>query len=68
MGLSFRSLESCMTASAELPPGRVRTPWWRRLAALLSLSSLVVIVGFAVAALLGLLVVAMLLVLDAAVG
>lgn len=54
--------------STELPPGRVRTPWWKRVTAFISLASLVVIVGFAVAAALGLLVVAMLLVLDAAVG
>ena len=57
-----------MTTSAGLPPGRVRIPLWRRLTALVSLTSLVIILGFAVAALLGLLAVAMLLVLDAAVG
>lgn len=57
-----------MTAPAGLPPERVRTPLWRRLTALVSLGSLVVIMGFAVAALLGLLAVAMLVVLDAAVG
>ena len=57
-----------MTATAELPPGRVRTPLWRRITALISLVSLVVIMGFAVAALLGMAAVAALLVLDAAVG
>jgi hypothetical protein len=57
-----------MTATAELPPGRVRTPLWRRLTALISLVSLIVIMGFAVAALLGMAAVAVLLFLDAAVG
>jgi hypothetical protein len=57
-----------MTATAELPPGRVRTPLLRRLSALISLVSLVVITGFAVAALLGMAAVGFLLVLDAAVS
>jgi hypothetical protein len=57
-----------MTAAAELPPGRVRTPLLRRFSALISLVSLVVITGFAVAALLGLAAVGFLLVLDAAVS
>jgi hypothetical protein len=57
-----------VTATAELPPGRVRTPLWRRITALISLASLVVIGGFAIAALLGLAAVTLLLVLDAAVG
>jgi hypothetical protein len=57
-----------MSAPAQIPPGRARTPWWRRFAALISLSSITVIIGFAVAALLGLLAVAMLLLLDAAIG
>lgn len=57
-----------MSTSTELPPERVRTPWWRRLTALLSLGSLVVIMGFAVAILLGLAALVALLALDAAVG
>lgn len=57
-----------MTATAELPPGRVHTPLWRRIAALISLVSLVIIVGFAVAALLGFAAIGMLLLLDAAAG
>jgi hypothetical protein len=57
-----------VTTPAGLPAERVRTPWWRRLAALVSLSSLMIIIGFAVAALLGVLAIAALLALDAAVG
>ena len=57
-----------MTATAELPPGRVHTPLLKRITSLISLVSLVIIGGFVVAALLGLLAVASLLVLDAAVG
>lgn len=57
-----------MTVPAALPPGRARIPWWRRVTAVVSLTSLVVIMGFVVAALLGLAALVMLLILDAAVG
>jgi hypothetical protein len=57
-----------VTVPAALPPGRARIPWWRRVTAVVSLTSLVVIMGFVVAALLGLAALVMLLILDAAAG
>lgn len=43
-----------------------RTPWWRRLLALVSLGSLVVIIGIAVAALAGVAALVILMLLESA--
>lgn len=46
-----------------------RTPWWRRLLALVSLGSIVVIIGIAVAAITGIAALVVLMLLErAAVG
>ena len=46
-----REIHPMSTTKTKLP--RVRTPIWRRLTALLSLGSIVIIMGFALAAILG---------------
>lgn len=46
----------------------VRTPWWRRLLATVSLGSLVVIIGIAVAALTGVAALVVLMLLERAAG
>ncbi len=56
------------SGSTKLSIPRVRTPWWRRLTALISLSSLVVIIGIIVAVALGLAFLLTLLLLERAAG
>lgn len=54
------------TTKTKLP--RVRTPIWRRLTALLSLGSIVIIMGFALAAILGAGALLALFILERAAG
>ena len=46
----------------------VRTPWWRRLTALISLGSLVIIAGITIAAMLGISALLLLMLLERAAG
>lgn len=47
---------------------RVRTPWWRRLTALISLGSLVIIAGITLAAVAGVSALLLLMILERAAG
>lgn len=46
----------------------VRTPWWRRVLSLVSLGSLVIILGIAVAAVTGVIALVILMLLERAAG
>lgn len=56
------------TVPRKVPIERVRTPWWRRLTALISLGSLVVVTGMILAAVAAASVLLLLMFLERAAG
>ena len=66
--LVARSREMIRMSTTETKLPKVRTPIWRRLTALMSLGSIVIILGFALAAILGASALFALFILERAAG